>query len=1258
MGIHHSLERWLRLSASFALALFLTTGLYGQATTSLNGTVTDASGAAIPGATATLSEQGTGAERTAQTNDRGFYQFLQIPPGKYDLVVEMEGFSTEVVTSIELLVGTPATANIALEVGAVSEVVTVEADAVTLNTTDATVGNAFNETKVRQLPLLTRNVVELMSLQTGVNQTGEVLGARKDQNNVTLDGVDVNDQQSPEPFGSVLPVPLDSVQEFRVTTGGGNADLGRSSGGQVSLITKSGTNEFHGSLYEFHRNTVTAANTFFNNLSGVEREKLIRNQYGFSVGGPIVKNRAFFFLNYEGRRDARSASQLRTVPSETLKQGILTVAGNDGNSYQLTPAEFAQADPGGIGSNPLMLDLLKQFPTGNDPAAGTDGGANFSGFRFNAPLQIDNKAYVAKVDFNIDKSGSHRVTWRGTLADNVQDLQSALSQYPGVDGSKQLDNSRGFVASYTGVLTPSMINNFRFGYTRQGLATSGVTGAAFNLFDIDELVNYSTRPSSRHIPTYNFSNDLNWIKGNHNIKIGTNIRLIRNNRSNYSSVFPSYGLSQGLLGGLGADIQRGINTVLQQKTGNPNLQLASSQLSTISGAALDLTGAFTSIGVTYQYDAQGNVLPVGSPAVRRFATEEYEFYVSDTWRVKPSLSITYGLRYSYSRPPYETNGLQGVTTVPLEQFMADRVGAAEAGVPANQLSSSLLTWIAGGPANNGPSWFNPDKNNFAPRLSIAWSPQNPEGIVKKIFGNNGVFRVGGGLFFDRYGNFLVTQTDQQGTFGVQASRSDPTTYNFSTAYRYDGGFPSLPAAPAGGFPFTPALNRAIDGSGITAASNLKAPYSLPITASFSREIPGGMTLELGYVGRFGRKLLAQHDPASPLIFWKDPKSGQTLADALQANRTLFEDQGLTNDMVAANPNLVPTQGFFENMFPGLANYAIPGSASANFFYVNNDWGRESELDTINELDRELSPFNGTDYYHGPNSAPNCIVATGCYTFFAKQFSSLPVWENLGYSNFHGMTVSIRKRFTKDLTFDFNYTWSHSIDIGSAAEGNLSTPFQSSGSFSDTAGNIINTFRRDQNRGDSDFDIRQQFNTNFIWGLPFGRGKAFGDGAPGWVNQIIGGWQVSGLVRYRTGLPVDIANGSRWSTNYYGSGRALIVGDIETQAHADNDDGVPGLFYDGNAAQDNMRFNRTGSVGPRNIFRVDDYFNTDLALGKRFTMPFEGHSVQFRWEVFNALNNVNFTGTGMQMRYDRPAVLGQYRNTSDPRVMQFALRYEF
>ena len=1244
------------VSALLVLVLSAAPLLFGQATTALSGTITDPSGAAIPTATVTITNSQSGALRSTISNERGFYQFPQTAPGTYEIKAEATGFRSAIQTGVELLVGTPTTLDVEMEVGAVTEVVTVEADALTVNTTDATVGSAFNETKVRQLPLLTRNVVELLSLQTGVNDSGEVLGAQKDQNNITLDGVDVNDQENPQPFESVLPVPLDSVQEFRVTTGGANADLGRSSGGQVQLVTKGGTNDIHGSVYEYHRNTVTAANTFFNNAAGVEREKLIRNQFGVSVGGPIVKNRAFYFFNFEQRRDARSASQQRVVPSEDLKNGILTVPADDGNTYKLSADEFRLADPAGIGLNPAMLDLMKQFPTGNDPSSGTDGGLNFSGYRFNAPLQLDRKAYVAKMDFNIDENGSHRVFWRGTLGDGAEDVEDALSQYPGVDAQKLLDNSKGFSTSYTGVLAPTLINTLNVGYTRQGLAFSGTQGTEFGLFDIDELQNFgdNARPTGRIVPVWNISNDLSWLKGNHSFKFGGAARFISNQRTDYKNSFPSFELSQGLLGGLGADIQQGLNSVIQAKSGNPGVLLLDSQLATISGAAMNLTGLFTSIGATYQYDQTGAVLPLGEASVREFATREYEFYFADSWKVTPNLTVNYGVRYSLTTPPWETNGLQGAPTTGLDIYYAERAGAQELGVPANVLPSSLLTWEAIGPVNGGRDWFKRDKNNFAPRLAIAWSPKSPTGLLHAIFGDNGVFRASAGVYYSRYGSQLVSQVDTRGTFGVQNTVSDPTIYNFSNGYRYNGGFPALPEAPPGGFPATPPLNRAIDGDGLGVSANLKAPYTIPMTATVGREIGGGMTLEIGYVGRVSRKLLAQLDPASPLIFFRDPDSGQLLSEAFVNNRILFEEQGLTNEMVEANPGLVPTQPFFENMFPSLANFAIPGSASANFFWLNNIWGRESELDTLSEIDR-----NNTDTLFGGDfgTMPNCIVRTGCYTVFGKQFSALRYWDNIGFADFHGMTISLRKRYSDGLAFDFNYTWSHSIDLGSAAEGNLELETQGGSNPSEVAGNLVNSYRLPQSRASSDFDIRHQFNTHFLWELPFGRGKRFAGGVGGVLNNVIGGWQLSGIVRYQTALPTNIENGSRWATNYYGSGRAVPI-DAPEQSVGDTINGVPGFFHDPAGEAAKFRFNRTGEAGPRNIVRMDDFFNTDLALGKSFQMPWEGHKLQFRWEMFNAFNNVNFTGRDIQKRYDRPAVLGQFRTVKPPRVMQFALRYEW
>src|SRR6266849_3745049 len=315
--------------------------------TSVRGAVTDPSGSVVQGATVVLANTESKTERPATTGVQGEYQFLFVPPGTYTLTVTAKGFSRYEQTGLELLVNTPATANAQLKIGQTSEIVTVTAEAPALNLVDASIGNPFNETQVKQIPLEGRSVPELLSLQAGVAYTGNrpdldkatvkdqdtrngaVNGARSDQSNISLDGVDVNDQSNGYAFTSVLPTTLDSVQEFRVTTSNYNADQGQGSGAQVALVTKSGTNSFHGSLYEYHRNTITSANDYFvknaEALSGEPNvpDKLIRNIFGTSVGGPIQKNRLFFFVNYEGTRRREQDSTVRSIPSPAMRDGVL-----------------------------------------------------------------------------------------------------------------------------------------------------------------------------------------------------------------------------------------------------------------------------------------------------------------------------------------------------------------------------------------------------------------------------------------------------------------------------------------------------------------------------------------------------------------------------------------------------------------------------------------------------------------------------------------------------------------------------------------------------------------------------------------------------------------------------------------------------------------------------------------------------------------------------------------------------------------------
>src|SRR3979409_351267 len=358
------------LGLSVLLFTFLCGGMWAQSTTSVRGYVTDPSGAAIPDAKVRITRIDTNASRETATDKDGFYQFLQLAPGSYKLSASADGFSTVEQLDVNLIVNLPASADFHLPIATSVERIEVTNAAPMLNTTDATLGNSFNTAQVEQLPIEARNVVELLSLQPGVSfvgnrvdatkdtRSGAVNGARSDQSNVSLDGVDVNDQNNGFAFQSVLRNTQDSVSEFRVTTSNANADAGRSAGAQVALVTKSGTNQFHGSAYEYNRNTALAANDYFLKLAELQsgqpnkRSQLIRNLFGSSLGGPVLKDRFFFFLNYEGRHDREAVSVVQTVPTATLRAGNLIYYSDEAhtNPFVLGPADIQQMDPLGIGN--------------------------------------------------------------------------------------------------------------------------------------------------------------------------------------------------------------------------------------------------------------------------------------------------------------------------------------------------------------------------------------------------------------------------------------------------------------------------------------------------------------------------------------------------------------------------------------------------------------------------------------------------------------------------------------------------------------------------------------------------------------------------------------------------------------------------------------------------------------------------------------------------------------------------------------------
>jgi hypothetical protein len=1224
--------------------------LFGQSTTSMRGEISDPGGAMIPGAVVSITNPKTGFVRQTTSDTTGQYQFVQIPPGAYDIKVEQTGFRVATRNAVELQVNTPATVNMSLEVGSVSETVNVVAEAPALNTVDASVGNAFTEMQVRQLPLLTRNVVELLSLQPGVTQSGEVLGAKRDQNNITLDGVDANDNQNSginpvtnqsanganangvpgtSGFNSALPVPLDSVEAFRVTVSGVGANQGRSSGGQVTLITKSGSNTFHGSAYEYNRNTATAANDWFSNRAGVNRQPLVRNQFGASLGGRLIRDRLFFFANYESRIDASGQAVKRTVPSDTLRQGILSFRTSDGSIRRLSPAEVKAIDPKGIGASPTVLSLMNQYPVGNDPSAGADKGLNFSGYIFNAPFKENDKAYVAKLDFILSQKQTLSV--RGTLAGNSQD--AVVAQFPGQDAAaKLLNNSRGLSVVYNTVVKPTLINTFTFGLTRIGLNQAGTQGYAYAFDTISSYNNYgaSARGFVRIAPVYNLIDDVNWMKGRHTISTGVNVRLIRNDKSAYNNSFPAFSFSRNTLLGLGGDMVPVLTSFVNQGAASP-LTLTDAN-NAIRGLG-DLMGLVNQYSVTYNFGRTGEAIPIGSPVSRSFGSNDYEFFVADSFRIRRDLTLTYGLRYSLFGVPYEQNGVQVASTVGINQYFAERVFASQKGIPGYQMPNASLTYALAGPANGKPGWYGLDKNNFAPRFALAYSPDG--GLGAKLLGKGSVIRAGYALLYDHYGTDMITNLDASGSPGLATSVTQPVNTNFTTATRYiNGALPPLPTTKQGAFPFTPPTIVGGFGSYLSISPDLVAPYSHVMNATYGRQLPGKMTIEVGYMGRLGHKELLQQDTFQALTQFTDPASGQTWAQAATVLRKLA-DTGVTAAQVKANPSLAGNVAFIENMFPALANLYIPGSATANYFDVAYRQNDGSQLDALNQLDR------------GPTAQfPNCIVKTGCNTFFPNQNAGNRTWVNAGNSSFHAMILTLRRQYSSGLSFDFNYTLSSATDTSSAPESGAGA----SGAL------IQDSFNVGAFRGPADFDARHQINANFLFELPFGPHKKFLNHAPGFVNQFIGGWQISMLSRFRTGLPSTISYGGLYPTNYLTSAIAIVKPGATSQSSVGYDqNGAPSIFRSTTAAANYIE-QYPGATGTRGIVRLAPMTNFDLAVGKSFAMPWEGHRVQFRAEAFNAFNNVNFYNPNLSL--SSSTVFGEFQNATPPRVMQFALRYEF
>ncbi|HLH29734.1 MAG TPA: hypothetical protein VKY31_00935, partial [Terriglobia bacterium] len=1064
-------------------------------------------------------------------------------------------------------------------------------------------------------------------------------------------------------FNSVLQIPLDSVQEFRTTIAGQGADLGHSAGGQVTLVTKSGTNQLHGSVYEYNRNTDFEANDWFSNRAHVARPALIRNQYGFSAGGPIKKNRLFIFYNWEGRKDRSQSSQTATVPSDSFKQGIVKVQLKDGSIVSLTPADVKAIDPLGLGENSYITNLMKSYPSGNNPAGVADKGLNFNQVLFNAAQPLNNHVQVAKLDYIIDSASKHTVSIRGTLVGDsqipgtgcgtVNSATCGLAMFPGQSAvSQTLDNSRGISARYTYVVTPTLVNVFNYGFTRLGQATTGSTNVVptFGFQALQPLV----RGQTRIAPTPNFTDDLTWTKGKHTFQMGFNY-IIAKNLTSVANNEPSYSFSRNVLLGLGNDITNSVTAYIQKT--NPTAALAST--TNVANAFGAIFGMLNSGSATYNFGIDGKPIPFGQPITRDFISRSPEEYFQDTWKITPNLTMIAGIRYSIYGVPYAEDGVQVVPKTNMNAYFAERMGGALLGIPNYALPDSNITYVVGGPVNHGAGYYPQDNKDWAPRLSLAYSPKN-DSLLAKIMGNGSVLRAGASMVYDNYGNGLAAQFSSGGSPGLATKVQQASNTNYSTAPRYDGTaatYTTLSAASGGAFPYTPPTIVGGFTSFTAVQSDLKAPYEYLLNLNYARPLPGHMTIEVGYAGRLSHRALLTQDFGQPLEIFTDPKSGQSFTQAAKSLAQLY-NSGLTTSQVKANPSLVPLQPFAENLLGNLSGFYIPGSASANLFYDAYSVYAGSWTDTINDTDR-IRQFKG-----------GCIVATGCNTFFPTQDSGVLAYTNAGRANFHSMTVSLRRKVSNGWGYDFNYTWSHAIDNASGSEGSLS---QSTGGLT----NVQNAFCPACSSGAADYDARHTVNANAVVELPVGRGKSLLGSAPKIVDGIIGGWQVSTLFTFHTGNPVTCTASGIYNSNYLSSSLCILAPGVTkapaTHLQFDNF-GLPSLFSNVSAGNDFVP-GYSGLVGYRGMLRGLYNWNDDMSISKSFRIR-EGKSVSFRVEAYNLTNTVTFanssstnlaisqipgtTSAGTYAAFGS-STFGEITKTStsaSPRVLQMALRFTF
>ncbi|MBZ5496278.1 MAG: carboxypeptidase-like regulatory domain-containing protein [Acidobacteriia bacterium] len=1283
----------------------------GGAASSLSGVVIDSSGGVVPGAEVKVKNDATGAEYSTVTAENGTFSIPALSSGTYTATVSMASFKQSIVKDIQIIAGVPQTIRVTLQVGGTNETVVVQGGAEMVQSQTANVTTTLVLRQVANLPLATRNAMDFLVFLPGVTTTGAarnstVAGVPGAAVNVTIDGVNTQDNsnKSGDSFFSMIQPRLDAIEEVTVSMAASGADSSGQGAVQIKFVTRSGNNDYHGSLYWYHRNPVLNSNYWFNNRNlqptydgtrtpctpqqlasewdkcKAPRDRILFNQPGGRIGGPIVlpksifgplgfngRDKAFFFLNYEEYRLPSEATRTRTIFNPLIDQGtfpytvgsgvslvnLLSLASSKGQTSTMDPTV-----------QKLLSDIRQSTSKGSvvarpDPA--------YMDFSFTNKALDLRKFITSRFDFNLTSKHRLEGSWNYSIYDLTIDLlnsgDASYPDFPSVNGYLGLRHSTSIALRST--LSPRLVNEFRTGLQAgSGLFGPGVDASMFSgtlanqdgyalaLSDAGITNVYrSSSPSRRDPPYVLFEDTINWMRGPHSFSFGGTF----SNTGMWTfsqTVVPSIGF--------GVDTTFDPARILFDSVNGPvNFQGASNtQISTARDIYGVLTGRVDSIGGSAVLNEITNKYAFNGPNVTRSHQRELGLFAQDSWRMHPGLTVTLGLRYELQLP-----------FVPLNDVFS-KASLADVWGPSG-FNSLFKPGATGGkqteytPYKKGDHAYNIDYKAFAPSVGFAWTPKVGSGWLERLLGSGQtVLRGGFSVAYNRYGMFTYSNifTSNPG-LTLTASRnmslgnlvSNTGTDVLPVLFRDKSrlGPPPFPSQP--NYPLLPTTSDSVRSFD----PDLKTPYTMTWSFGIQRELSKDMAIEVRYMATRSLQSYSTYNLNERNIVENGLLNEFKLAMAnLQAN--IAAGKGNTFKYYGPGTNTSPlpiSLAYFSGYSSSQAGDATK--------YTSSNFSSSTYVNTLALTNPNPSSYAGSLYGSAAQRANALAAGLPANLFVVNpSVSSAQILGNGGFNQYDGMTVELRRRMSKGLLVQANYTFAKSLGISSSS---FRQPWIKS-----LGGTLPHAFK-----------------LNWVYELPFGKGRAVFANTTGVIDRIIGGWEFQGTGRLQAGELLNFGNVRLvgMTLNDLKDAVGLYFDDVNRQIYYVPNDirtntiaafntsattstgystsfGVPTGRYVAPASTANCIQIVSGDCAPyTNYVRGPIFTRFDLSLVKRVRFT-ETKNFELRAEFLNAFNYTNFYGTtcaSSSQTCGRVSSAYSDRNGQvDPggRLVQFVVRLNF